>query len=184
MIEIRRLFKAAQNEERARLRALNPEVAPDPVFGDIGYFVPPFEPIDTEIMEFWWRVCKIIAAFVIPVLGLVLLAWLTEAYARDLDGHYAAQDPQMHAWFDSLKSDGGSLCCSLTDGRTIDDPDIDMSGKKCASTICVRVDGQWLDVPEKAIVRVPNRYGRAVVWPMTDSSGKPYVRCFMAGTLS
>lgn len=103
------------------------------------------------------------------------------ALGADANGQYATQNPKLHEWFDKLQSAGGSLCCSLTDGRTIDDPDIDYSGKMCKSAICVRVDGQWLDVPDSAIVKVPNIYGRAVVWPMTTAGGKAYVRCFLPG---
>lgn len=105
-------------------------------------------------------------------LGYCLLS--ATAYGRDLDGKYA--NSPLKSWFDGLHSNKG-MCCSFADGRTVDDPDIDTAGGHYR----VRVDGQWLDVPDSAMVDVPNRYGRAVVWPYVDADGKTQIRCFMAG---
>lgn len=52
---------------------------------------------------------------------LIVIAW--PVAARDLDGRYAAQNPELHRWFEGLRSKGGSLCCSDADGRSIEDPD-------------------------------------------------------------
>jgi hypothetical protein len=38
-----------------------------------------------------------------PALALLLLTWQV-ALARDLDGRYAAANPELKAWFDSLRS--------------------------------------------------------------------------------
>lgn len=106
---------------------------------------------------------------------LILLALLIyPASARDLDGKY--KDSPLHSWFDSLKSNNG-LCCSFADGRAVDDPDVDMDGGKYR----VRIDGTWYDVPDDALVSVPNKFGRAVVWPYVDYTGKTKIRCFMPG---
>ncbi len=101
--------------------------------------------------------------------------------SRDLDGKWAQNDPGLHAWFNGLAS-GHGLCCSFADGRTIDDPDIDMNG----SHYRVRIDGNWIDVPDDAVVTVPNKLGRAVVWPFNqfDEQTKTYrtaIRCFLPG---
>ena len=29
----------------------------------------------------------------------------------------------------------------------------------------VRLEGQWIDVPDDALITVPNRFGRTMVWP-------------------
>lgn len=93
-------------------------------------------------------------------------------YARD-DGRYA--NSPLKEWFDHLQS-GKGLCCSIADGRTIDDPDIDTDGQHYR----VRIDGEWLGVPDEALVTVPNKLGRAVVWPLVVD-GKMTVRCFRPG---
>ncbi len=88
-----------------------------------------------------------------------------------------AHDGPLHNWFNSLKSGSGDACCSYTDGRTVEDPDVDMDGNHYR----VRVDGQWIDVPDLAVVTVPNRFGQAVVWPYKDYAGHIQIRCFLPG---
>ena len=96
------------------------------------------------------------------------------AYSRDLDGKYA-QSP-LKGWFDSLHSNKG-MCCSYADGRTITDADWEMADNHYR----VKVDGVWYDVPEAALVTVPNKFGQAVVWPFKDQTGQTQIRCFMPG---
>ena len=48
--------------------------------------------------------------------------------------------------------------------------------------IRVRVYGQWLVVPDDAVVTEPNRFGPTVVWPYNDRFGNRQIRCFMPGT--
>ena len=95
------------------------------------------------------------------------------SHARD-DGRYT--NSPLKSWFDSLNS-GNGACCSYTDGRTVEDPDVEMDGNNYR----VRVDGQWLDVPDNALVTVPNRFGQAVVWPYKDYEGHIIIRCFLPG---
>jgi hypothetical protein len=45
----------------------------------------------------------------------------------------------------------------------------------------VRLRGQWLVVPDAAVVAEPNRFGPAVVWPYQDADGATQIRCFMPG---
>ncbi len=87
-----------------------------------------------------------------------------------------AHDGPLHAWFDSLKS-GNGACCSYAEARTVEDPDVEMADNHYR----VRVDGQWIDVPDNAVVTVPNRFGQAVVWPYGDYEGHVQIRCFMPG---
>ena len=57
----------------------------------------------------------------------------------------------------------------------------------------VFLDGQWIEVPDDAIVVERNKYGRPVVWPyyvyVGDEKGGSWevtkvtrIRCFMPGT--
>ena len=117
--------------------------------------------------------------------ALLVAAGLTASgHARDLDGRYAQQNPDLHAWFDSLANGNGGLCCSFVDGSQIDDVDWDTNGPKDAdgnATYRVRLKGQWVNVPPMAVVKVPNRFGPAVVWPYQDSDGYMQIRCFLPG---
>jgi hypothetical protein len=46
----------------------------------------------------------------------------------------------------------------------------------------VPIYGQWLVVPDVALVTEPNRFvGPAVVWPYQDNDGTTQIRCFMSG---
>jgi len=112
---------------------------------------------------------------------LVSLWPLRPAHARD-DGKYA--NSPLKAWFDQLASKKG-LCCSFADGFSLTDVDWDV---QCATAAnieqCryrVRIDGEWTDVPDEAVITEPNRYGAAVVWPYKDASGATQIRCFMPG---
>jgi hypothetical protein len=95
--------------------------------------------------------------------------------ARD-DGRYAGSP--LKPWFDQLRS-GKGPCCSDADGSAVSDVDWDTKDQHYR----VRLEGEWIDVPEDAVVTEPNRVGRAMVWPMYRD-GKPVVRCFMPGNFS
>jgi len=118
------------------------------------------------------------AAVVIGCFAIVLVMILmaSHGHARD-DGRFA-QSP-LKSWFDGLKSQKG-LCCSVADGVTI--KDVDWESKD--GHYRVRLDGEWIDVPDDAVVTEPNRYGPPVVWPITDVLGKTAIRCFIPGALS
>lgn len=95
--------------------------------------------------------------------------------ARD-DGRYA--NSPLKPWFDGLKSNKG-LCCSVADGLAIADPDWDSKDGHYR----VRLDGQWIVVPDDAVIREPNRAGRTMVWPIKGSLGTT-IRCFLPGSMS
>ena len=47
----------------------------------------------------------------------------------------------------------------------------------------VRIDNQWIDVPDDAVITEPNRAGRTMVWPFKGSLGIA-IRCFMPGSMT
>lgn len=102
------------------------------------------------------------------------------ARAHD-DGQFAA-DPILHAWFDHLAS-GRGLCCSFADGVSVSDVDWDTGGDRTDgnSGYRVRLDGQWINVPDAAVVTEPNKFEPAVVWPFKAIDGSTQIRCFLAG---
>lgn len=97
------------------------------------------------------------------------------ATARD-DGRYA--NSPLKSWFDSLKSSKG-LCCSVADGYAVADPDWESKDGHYR----VRIDGEWITVPDDAVITEPNRAGRTMVWPIKGSLGTT-IRCFLPGSMS
>jgi hypothetical protein len=94
--------------------------------------------------------------------------------ARD-DGRYAGSP--LKPWFDTLKS-GKGLCCSFADGFAIADPDWESKDGHYR----VRLEGEWIVVPDDAVITEPNRAGRTMVWPIINKFGTT-IRCFMPGSM-
>jgi hypothetical protein len=97
--------------------------------------------------------------------------------ARDR-GQYANSNPELKAWFEGLKS-GKGPCCSDADGTAISDVD----WESYSGHYRVRIDGEWVDVPEEAVITEPNRIGRTMVWPIRGYLGVT-IRCFMPGSMT
>ena len=97
------------------------------------------------------------------------------AMARD-DGRYA--NSPLKSWFDRLKS-GKGPCCSDADGSAV--ADVDWESKD--GHYRVRLEGQWIDVPDDALITEPNRVGRTMVWPTKGAAGIS-IRCFMPGSMT
>ncbi len=112
-----------------------------------------------------------------PLLAVVALCMIllvsSGVSARD-DGRYANEP--LHAWFDQLAS-GKGLCCSFADGVKVEDVDWDTQDGRYR----VRLNGEWILVPEAALITEPNKYGPAVVWPYMDAEGSTQIRCFLPG---
>ena len=112
-------------------------------------------------------------------------------------------------WMRKLESKKG-LCCTQNEGSTLKDVDwsvadgmVDAKGDhiECVMTpiekatgagpgkYCVRIEGQWWNVPDKAVIEESNKYGPAVVWPIWNAPHGGAVeitgiRCFMPGSFS
>jgi hypothetical protein len=114
-----------------------------------------------------------------PVIRLVMLMAAIAAVpasARD-DGRYAGSP--LKPWFDGLKSKGGGPCCSDADGFALSDVDWDTKDGHYR----VRIDEQWVEVPDDTVITEPNRAGRTMVWPIY-LNGRPVVRCFLPGSMT
>jgi len=108
----------------------------------------------------------------------LLLAMASQiVLARDR-GQFANANPEIKAWFDRLASRKGP-CCSDADGSAVSDVDWETSGGHYR----VRIDGEWVDVPEEAVITEPNRVGRTMVWPIRGYLGLT-IRCFMPGSMT
>ena len=76
----------------------------------------------------------------------------------------------------------GVPCCDIADGQKVEDVDWDTSRDAKGNVhYRVRLNKEWIDVPDDAVVNEPNRFGPAVVWPYSDGDGKTQVRCFLPG---
>ena len=115
----------------------------------------------------------------IPVLGsafgILAAAFIGTVQARD-DGRYSLSP--LKPWFDSLRS-GKGPCCSDADGFAVSDPDWETK----SGHYRVRIDNEWIDVPDDAVITEPNRAGRTMVWPINGSLGIS-IRCFMPGSMT
>lgn len=107
-------------------------------------------------------------------LGALVLLVPLATEARD-DGRYA--NSPLKSWFDKLASKNG-LCCSFADGIRLED----VQWETKDGHYRVYLDDHWIEVPDNALVLVPNRAGVAIVWPLMFN-GKTYaIRCFMPGS--
>ncbi|MDU3130415.1 MAG: hypothetical protein E6699_23365, partial [Bradyrhizobium sp.] len=115
----------------------------------------------------------------IQMTGAALLIALSAppGLARDR-GQYANSSPELKAWFDGLRS-GKGPCCSDADGSAVSDVDWESRNGHYR----VRIEGEWLDVPDEAVITEPNRVGRTMVWPMRGYQGLS-IRCFMPGSMT
>jgi hypothetical protein len=128
-----------------------------------------------------WRYRIVIAAFAVAV-GLECQAPLLHmAAARDVDGRYA--DSPLKSWFENLHSSKGP-CCSDADGTALSDVD----WKANDDHYLVRIEGQWWDVPDEAVIREPSRAGRTMVWPVyyreRNTLLRVDIRCFIPGSMT
>ena len=134
-----------------------------------------------------WRNQIILAALVPAIFFGSHVVKPPGAAARDVDGRYA--NSPLHGWFESLHS-GKGPCCSDADGTALSDVDWQAPGQgdNKGGHYRVRIEGQWWDVPDEAVITEPNRAGRTMVWPVyfraVDTSLRVEIRCFMPGTMT
>lgn len=106
------------------------------------------------------------------VIVLALLALLPSvALARD-DGRYA-QSP-LKDWVRGLKDKNSVPCCDEADGEEVEGWSTD------GGVYRVKIKGEWHDVPDSALLAIPNRLGFARAW-VYFQDGKVRVRCFLPG---
>jgi hypothetical protein len=110
----------------------------------------------------------------VAVVALCSIAFVPNTLSARDDGRYAGSP--LKTWFDQLAS-GKGLCCSFADGVSVEDIDWDTQD----GSYRVRLKGQWVVVPDTALITEPNRFGPAVVWPYQDGAGATQIRCFMPG---
>ena len=109
---------------------------------------------------------------------LVFIAAMSVGWAHDHNR------PELNSWFTGLHS-GKGYCCDGSDALSIEDADWDSKDGHYRVRIDVsretdKTDMEWVDVPDDAVITEPNKYGRALVWPIYGYVGVS-IRCFLPG---
>lgn len=109
----------------------------------------------------------IIAALAIAL----LIAMAYSAFAHD------PERPDLDHWYMSLHSKHGTPCCDISDAHAVavDDWKTEDGHYK------VKIDNNWQDVPDEAVIDAPNLAGKALVWFGYKSTK---INCFMAGPMT
>jgi len=114
-----------------------------------------------------------------------IIASAAAAEGRADNARYAHAAKDISTWIESLTDTNGIGCCATADGERPQAIDWDMA----ANHYRVKVRGQWIAVPDSAVVKGPNRLGHAVAWLEYDwdiDTGEQAVRvrCFLPGAVS
>jgi hypothetical protein len=100
-----------------------------------------------------------------------LCALASAAPAFD-NGQYESVPPDIRAWFKSVMAPNGVPCCDISDGHRT-------SYDVRAGAYWVPIEGQWMIVPERAVIRDRgNPVGEAVVW-YVHHRGSIIISCFV-----
>ena len=120
--------------------------------------------------------------FVAAAFGM--LAGAAVSQARDY-GQYSPVPRDIKNWVESLADGKGISCCATADGTVPEEFTWDIG----ANHYRVKVYGQWVIVPDNAVINGSNRLGHAVVWiayddPVFEAEPILSVRCFLPGPAS
>lgn len=103
------------------------------------------------------------------------------AMARD-SGQWAEAPAEQQEFFNGLRNSNNMQCCYNSDGY-------DATWKTDGDKYFVLIEGEWREVPPKALLDVRNKYGMAKVWYTKKWAGKDgkelkfaEITCFLRGT--
>jgi hypothetical protein len=120
---------------------------------------------------------RLISMMSLPV---TVAAVAPPAFGRDLDGRNAASP--RHDWFEHLPAEKG-LCGSFSDGYVVADADWGAKDGHYRVRLPKAITSNeivWVNVPDQAVIAVPNKAGRTMVWPLYSYAGVS-IGCFMPG---
>src|SRR6478609_8307474 len=107
-----------------------------------------------------------------PAAWLAAMLALNGAALAVDNGQYNHVSPDIRAWFKSVIAPNGVPCCDISDGHRTE---YDVRG----GTYWVPIEGEWMAVPERAIIRDQgNPVGQAVVW-YVHHRGAVIISCFV-----
>lgn len=110
---------------------------------------------------------------VVFIVAAAMFAW------RAAHAHDHAR-PELDDWFLGLTSKAKAPCCDGSEATRLDDVDWETRDGHYR----VRLEGEWIDVPDSAIVEGPNRAGPTMVWPYRSNGHLNKVRCFLPGSMT
>ena len=88
------------------------------------------------------------------------------------NGQYNDVPANIRSWFKGVRSPHGIPCCDISDGHRTE---YDVRG----GSYWVPIEGQWMLVPERAVIRDRgNPVGQAVVW-YVHHRGEIIISCFV-----
>lgn len=103
---------------------------------------------------------------------LVFVCTLTGTALAFDNGQYDNVSPDIRAWFKSVMAPNGVPCRDISDGHRTE---YDYR----AGAYWVPIEGQWMAVPERAVIRDRgNPVGHAVVW-YVHHRGSIIISCFV-----
>jgi hypothetical protein len=106
---------------------------------------------------------------------VALLACMTASSCAALafdNGQFNDVPADIRAWFKSVMAPNGVPCCDISDGHRTEYDVRD-------GAYWVPIEGQWMAVPERAIIRDRgNPVGQAVVW-YVHHRGSIIISCFV-----
>jgi hypothetical protein len=106
------------------------------------------------------------------VLLLACVAALTSAALAFDNGQYDDVPADIRAWFRNVLAPNGVPCCDISDGHRTE---YDVRN----GAYWVPIEGQWMLVPERAVIRdAGNPVGQAVVW-YVHHRGSIVISCFV-----
>jgi hypothetical protein len=111
----------------------------------------------------------------VGALIIILTLFLQPAFAHDHDR------PGLNDWYTGLRSGRGPCCDGPgKDAKHLESDDWESKDGHYR----VRLDGQWIDVPDDAVLKEPNKDGRTLVWPVKYFDGSIQIRCFIPGSMT
>jgi hypothetical protein len=107
----------------------------------------------------------------LQVLSLMVTALGGAALAFDT-GQYEEMPADIRAWFRNVLAPNGLPCCNISDGHRTE-YDVRNGAYR------VPIDGEWVEVPERAVIRgARNPVGQGVVWYVRQG-GSIVISCFV-----
>ena len=108
-------------------------------------------------------------ALVALLAGMIALTGAALAFDN---GQYDNVPPDIRAWFKGVMAPNGVPCCDISDGHRTE---YDVRN----GAYWVPIEGEWMAVPERAIIRDRgNPVGQAVVWYVRHG-GIIIISCFV-----